>query len=72
MKRLEGSRFGSDPRHPAIFVTALTGAETSVDRRLPGTFRRMIGFIGPLSDQGSPSGTLDKTSHAVISRQPPV
>jgi hypothetical protein len=44
--QLEGSRFGSNPKDPVIFVMARTWLQISLNRRLPGAFLGGMGFIG--------------------------
>ena len=42
-RRLEGSRFGSCPRDPAIFVMARGRPEIVLNKRHPRTFQRVLG-----------------------------
>ena len=37
------------PKRPSIFIAACGGPETSLNRRLPGTFQRVLGLLGPLT-----------------------
>ena len=42
--QLEGSRFGTCPRDPAIFVSARARPQISLNRRLPRTSQRVLGL----------------------------
>jgi hypothetical protein len=50
-----------------MFVLACALPQISLNRRLPGTFRRVLGLSARCADEQYPSGTMKKTSRAVVS-----
>jgi hypothetical protein len=53
---------------PAIFAsTRVHDRKSSLYRRLPGTFQRVLGLLARRADKRSSNGAMDKTGRAVIS-----
>jgi len=53
--------------HPAIFALMCVWPEIALNRRLPGTFQRVLGLLARRTNGQSSNGTMDKTWRAVIS-----
>jgi hypothetical protein len=52
---------------PAIFASTCVWPEISLNRRLPGTFQRVLGLLARRADEQSSNRAMDKTGRAVIS-----
>jgi hypothetical protein len=63
-RRLEGSRFGSQPKDLALFFSARVWPQTSLNRRLPRTTQRVVCLL--VRERNYSNRPLGKTSRWVI------